>query len=77
MNRPWPLSETKSIGNFHPKWQALLAPVDPSTKWALKDEAGEADSVEAEPHHMEVGDEVAEAGEVEEELLGRGQTVLS
>jgi hypothetical protein len=77
MNRPWPLSETKSIGNFHPKWQVLLAPVDPSTRWVPKDEAGEADSVEAELHHMEVGDEVAEAGEVEEEPRGQGQTVLS
>jgi hypothetical protein len=42
-----------------------------------KEEAGEADSVEAKLYRMAVGDEVAEAGEVEGELQDQGQTVLS
>jgi hypothetical protein len=54
-----------------------LVLVNLSTKWGLKDEAGEADSVEAELHRMAVGEEVAEAGEVEGEPLDQEQTVLS
>jgi hypothetical protein len=44
---------------------------------AHKDEEGEDNSVEAELHRMAVEEEVAEAGEVEEEPLGPGPMVLS